>query len=167
MFSKRRFADLDKNLELWYEQLGASEKKLPMTTTPREITAIQQQIREEILPQIRKYESEYWELLAQESRCFEVTDIDAYNAIVEVVPEVELIANKMVSDYPEQLMQKLQEILDKLNEPGTPASAKAKFALNLVPGILSYEIEIDTENSLRRAFEPIKELFKKPVNEGK
>jgi hypothetical protein len=54
----------------------------------------------------------------------------------------------------------LREIRDKLNEQELPAAAKLKAALPLVPGILSYEVELDTESSLRRAFGPIRRLFR-------
>jgi hypothetical protein len=38
---------------------------------------------------------------------------------------------------------------------------KAKLAVNLLPGILSYELErIGTENTLRRVLQPIKKLLK-------
>lgn len=156
----RRLADLEKNLELWYEQLGAAEKALPMNYDPKAYTAIKQDIRERILPEIRKYEAEYWQLLAQEARNCDVPEDDASLAIVEIVPEVQIIQSQPSANYADEFMQLLREIRDKLNEPGTPAAAKAKFALSLIPGILSYEVELDTENSLRRVFQPIRRLFR-------
>ncbi|WP_333386904.1 hypothetical protein [Microcoleus sp. POL10_C6] len=60
-------------------------------------------------------------------------------------------------------MRLLREIRDKLNEPGTPAAAKAKLALPLIPGILAYEVELDTENTLRKVLQPIKRLFRDPT----
>lgn len=156
----RDLAKLEKTLELWYEQLDEAEKALPMTTTPREKTAIKQQIREELLPAIRKCEAEYWEALAQEARTCDIAETEASYAIVEVVQEVELVESKHSANYPDEVKQKLQQIIDKLNEPGTPAAAKAKLALPLIPGIVSYEVELDTENSLRRVFQPFKRLFK-------
>ncbi len=161
-----RLAKLEKTLELWYEQLDEAEQDLPMTTTPRERTAIKQQIRERILPELRKCEAKYWEALTQEARSCAVAEVDAGNAIIEVVQEVELIENQPNANYPNELMQKLQEILDELNKPETPAAAKAKLALPLVPGILSYEVELDTESSLRRAFQPIRRLFKEALEKN-
>lgn len=46
--------------------------------------------------------------------------------------------------------------MNKLDEPGTAAAAKAKFVINLIPGIFAYEFELDTENVLRRIFHPFK-----------
>ncbi|MFB2923000.1 MULTISPECIES: hypothetical protein [Aerosakkonema] len=128
----RRLADLEKTLELWYEQLGGSEKALPMTFDPKVYTAINQDIRVQILPEIRKYEAEYWQLLTQEARHCDVPEDDASLAIVEIVPEVEIIQSQPSAKYPDELIKLLLEIRDKLNEPGTPAAAKAKFALSLV-----------------------------------
>jgi hypothetical protein len=57
-------------------------------------------------------------------------------------------------------------IRDKLNEPKTPVERKAKLALNLLPGVITYEVELDTEKALRRVKEPIKRLFRR-ANEKK
>lgn len=156
----RRLADLEKILELRYETLGEVETDLAMTTSIFEKTAIKQKIREQVLPEIRKYEAEYWDVLAQEARSCVVEEVDASHAIVEVVREVEQIENQSSTNYPDELMPLLLDIRDKLNEPGQPAAAKLKAALPLVPGIVSYEVELDTESSLRRAVEPIKRLFR-------
>lgn len=76
-----------------------------------------------------------------------------------MVQEVERVESQSRVDYPDEVRQKLQEILDKLNEPGTAAAAKAKLALPLIPGIVAYEMELDTENTLRQIFQPIKRLY--------
>jgi hypothetical protein len=74
--------------------------------------------------------------------------------------EVEAIANQFSANYADEFIQLLREIRDRLNEQELPAAAKLKAALPLVPGILSYEVELDTESSLRRAFGPIRRLFR-------
>lgn len=156
----RRLTDLEKNLELRYETLGEAEKRLAMTDEIFSKNAIKQRIREEVLPELRKVEAEYWEVLVEESRTCAVEEVDARNAIIEVVPEVEAIANQPSDNYADEFMQLLREIRDKLNEKELPAAAKLKAALPLVPGILSYEVELDTESSLRRVFQPIRRLFR-------
>ncbi len=156
----RRLADLEETLDSLYETLGEAHKRLAYANDIFEKNSIKQRIRKEVLPELHQYEAEYWQLLAQEARSCEVEEVDARNAIVEVVQEVELIESKPNANYPNELMQLLLEIRDKLNEPGQLAAAKAKLALPLVPGILSYEVELDTESSLRRAFQPIRRLFK-------
>ncbi|OUL35093.1 hypothetical protein BV372_12105 [Nostoc sp. T09] len=160
MSPSSRLTQLEKILQLRYETLGEAEMDLAMTTNTFDKTAIKQRIREQILPELRKYEVEYWNLLAQEAQLCSVEEVDARNSIVQVVREVELIKKKLNVNYPDDFMELLLEIRDKLNQPGTPAMAKAKLALPLIPGILSYELELDTESSLRRAFQPIKTLFK-------
>ncbi|MCC3573342.1 MAG: hypothetical protein JGK30_14715 [Microcoleus sp. PH2017_40_RAT_O_B] len=162
----RRLTDLEKTLELRYETLGEAEKDLAMTTNTFEITSIKQRIRERVLPDIRKCEAEYWQLLAQEARTCDVAEAEASDAIIEVVQEAELIQSQP-DKYPAELMQKLQAILDKLNEPGQLAAGKAKLVLSLIPGLVSYELEMDTESSLRRVFQPIKRMYKKAFDEGK
>jgi hypothetical protein len=160
MDSSRRLAYLEETLELWYEHLGEAEKALPMAFGFKEKTAIKQNIRVEILPAIRMYEKEYWSILAKDAPDCKVDEVAASHAIVKVVQEVELI-QRQPNQYPDDLMRKLQEILDKLNEPQTPAAARLIAALPLIPGILSCEIELDTEISLKRVFGGIKKILKK------
>lgn len=162
MSPKQQLAELEKILDLHYEKLNKARKRLVMTDDIFRENSIEQRIREQVLPEIRKYETEYWQTLAQAAQNSTVTEVDARNAIVEILPEVELIANNGQTNYPDEFMRLLLEIRDKLNEPERPAVAKAKLALNLIPGFFSYEIELDTESVLRRAtkLQPIKRMFK-------
>jgi hypothetical protein len=107
---------------------------------------------------VRVYETEYLQQLAQEVNIYELEEEDAKRAIVQVKAEV----LRVIQNQPQvnaELMRLLVEIRDKLNEPGPTAAAKAKLALNLIPGFLVYEFEVDTENSLRRLRQPIVRLF--------
>ncbi len=115
---------------------------------------------------VRVYEIEYWQQLAQRANSYELEEVDARNAIVEVEAQVVRVIESQ-PNVNDDLIRLLVEIRDKLNEPGIPAAAKAKFTLPLIPGIISYEVELDTEKSLRSVFQPIKQLFKKAVDEGK
>ena len=115
---------------------------------------------------VRVYEREYWEQLVQRADSYELQEVAAKNAIFEVEAQVVRVIESQ-PNVNDELMQKLETILKKLNEAETPATAKAKFALNLIPGIFVYEFEVDTENTLRTVFQPIKRLFQKAVNEEK
>lgn len=159
-----RLADLEKILDVEYQKLYAFQCRIAESSNIGEKFDIKAQIKNDILPRIRQYEREYWNILAQEAPSCEVIEKQAHNAIVEVVTEVELIQIQP-NKYSDELMQKLQEILDKLNEPQTPAAAKLKAALPLVPLIMSYEVELDTEISLKRVFDRIKKLFKQAIDE--
>ena len=109
---------------------------------------------------VRVYETEYWENIAQQTNFYNLKELDASKAIVQVQAEVV----RVIESHPNvnnELMSLLQQILAKLNEPATPAAGKVKWAVPIIPGIVSYEVEIDTENSLRRAFQPLKQLLVK------
>lgn len=115
---------------------------------------------------VRVYEIEYWQQLPQRANSYALEEVDARNAIVEVEAQVVRVIESQ-PNVNDDLIRLLVEIRDKLNEPGIPAAEKAKLTLHLIPGILSYEVELDTENSLRRVFQPIKRLFQKADDEGK
>ncbi|MEG3967319.1 hypothetical protein QUA00_06765 [Microcoleus sp. T2B6] len=159
MNSKQRLADLENILDSLYETLGEAQKRRAYANDIFEKNSIKQRLRREVLPEIRKYEEEYWSLLAEEPPdC--VDEVAASHAIVKVVEEVKLIQSQP-NQYPDEFMQKLQKILDKVNEPQTPAAGKLIATLPFIPGIMSYELELDTEISLKRVFAGIKKLLKK------
>lgn len=115
---------------------------------------------------VRVYEAEYWQQLAQKANLYEPEEADASNAIVEVRAEViRVIENQ--PNVNDEFRQLLLEIRDKLNQQELPAAAKLKAVLPLIPFILDYEVELDTESLLRRAFQPIRRLWKKTIDEGK
>ncbi|MFB2896574.1 hypothetical protein ACE1CI_26980 [Aerosakkonemataceae cyanobacterium BLCC-F50] len=155
----RRLADLEKAIELRYETLGKVEKRLAMTDEIFAKNAIEQRIREEVLPELRQHEAEYWDVLALEARTCAVEEVEAQKAIDVVVQEVELIENNPNANYPAELLELLRQIRDKLNEPKTPVEGKAKLALNLLPGVITYEVQLDTVKALQRVKEPIRRLF--------
>jgi hypothetical protein len=164
MYSNQRLADLEKILKFKYETLGQVQIELTMKTDPFDKIAIKLKIREQLMPEILQYETEYWSILEKHTEKCVVEEVDARNAIVKVVQEVKLIQIQP-NKYSDEFMQKLQEILDKLNEPQTPAAAKLKAALPLIPLFMSYEVELDTEISLKRVFDRIKKLFKQAIDE--
>ena len=160
MNSTRRLADLEKILDSLYETLGKAQNRHAYTNDIFEKNSINQRLSQEVLPEIRKHEVEYWSLLEVEAPDCQVDEVAASNAIVKVVQEVELIQSQP-NQYPDDFIHKLQEIIDKLNEPQTPVAGRLIATLPLIPAILSYELELDTEISLKRVFGRIKKLLKK------
>ncbi len=67
MSDRVRLDDLKDILELLYEKLGEFEKDLIINANTPAKFELKQRIKREILPSIRKYETEYWELYPQEA----------------------------------------------------------------------------------------------------
>jgi dsDNA-specific endonuclease/ATPase MutS2 len=166
MNPKQRLADLEEILDSLYETLGNAQKRRAFANDVFEKDGINQRLRKEVLPEISKNEMEYWKLLEQEASTGEVAEADASQAIVEVVPKVAQIVNTSNTKYPDELMQKLQEILDTLNEQERPATNKLIAALPVIPGIISYQLEIDTEISLKMVFEGIRQLVTNAIKKN-
>ncbi len=62
MSARQRLEDLEGLLELLYEKLGEFERELIVTASTPAKFELKQKIKREILPSIRRYEAEYWEL---------------------------------------------------------------------------------------------------------
>jgi hypothetical protein len=143
-----RLSQLDKNLELLREQLGGLEET-KATAPQEEKVRLGQRIkilREEMQP----LEQEYWQIVAQRAGEIEVTE-----------PEAEVIVAEIVEYYPQiqgsenpEVLALLQKIYEKVNQPGATAAGKLKGSLSLMPPFVgvTYEAELDTENTLRKYF---------------
>ncbi|HBE17255.1 MAG TPA: hypothetical protein DEG17_22115 [Cyanobacteria bacterium UBA11149] len=162
MLPNRRLAELEKILDIEYRKISKFQERMAHTASVPEEFDLEERIRKSLMV-VRNYEGEYWDILRNEVSACPLEETEASHAIVEVVRAVELIEGKSDSDCPDELNQLLGEVCDTLKEPENAAPSKVKLALPLIPGILSYELELDTAISLRRAFQPLKQLFKKAI----
>ena len=156
--NQRRLNDLQNNLDLLYEKLGMYEQERIMATGEQKI-ALKQRIKREILPDIRRYESEYWDLMPKEA--IAISDEEAEVTLVEVDRAVKAIERVDAAEYPPGMIELLGEIKNQLNDMDKAAAAKLKVALPIVPMLASYELEMDTEGMFSRIWQPIRNRFKR------
>jgi hypothetical protein len=153
-----RLSQIEKNLELLQEQLGGKEEAL-IRAPQEEKIRIKQHIRE-VRKEIREQEENYWQVLAQQTKTVEIPEQEAEVIVAEIVEEVGQI--EVRRQYPDEVIQILQEIRDKLNQPGATAAAKLKGVISTnFPFVgISYEAELDTENFLQQHFPTFRKLIK-------
>jgi hypothetical protein len=159
MSDYERLNDLKDILDLLYEKLGEFEKELFTSSSKPANFELKQRIKREILPNIRKYETEYWELYPQEAII--ISDEEAETQLVKVEQAVVSIENITSITYPSELISLLQEIRYKLEKQDKAASAKLKVVLPLIPAIASYEMEIGTEGLMYKTWEKIKKIVRR------
>ena len=152
----QRLEDLEGLLELLYEKLGEFERELIVNASTPAKFELKQKIKREILPNIRRYEAEYWELYPTEA--ISISDEEAKTQLVKVEEAVTCIEQIPSSDYPLELVSLLQDIRDKLEEQDKMASAKLKVVIPLIPAIASYELEMGTEGLMYRTWKKLKGL---------
>jgi hypothetical protein len=142
-----RLADIQANLTNLYEQLAGKENAF-ILAEEAEKTRIQQQIRK-TWQDIHRFEHEYALTLSQQIKRQALPEPLAETVTAELVDEIEILAPLESRD---EIKELLRQILQELQKPGTPASAKLKVAIPLIPTVVSYELEGDTESILRRLF---------------
>jgi hypothetical protein len=152
-----RLISLQTSLSDLYEQLGGKEKAF-IRAPEEEKVRIQQQIRDEKL-RIREFEREYWTCLRTEFSGLSVPESEAETATATIIQEAEILETR--ATYSDDGKQLLREILAKLKEPGTPAAGKLKATVPLLPGLVAYEMELNTEGLLRRLFPTFSRLLGK------
>ncbi len=159
MSDRQRLAYLEDILELLYEKLGEFEQELIMSSSKPAKFELKQRIKREILPDIRRYEAEYWDLYPKEAII--ISDEEAASQLVKVEQAVESIDRISLTFYPPELIPLLQDIRAELEEQNKAASAKLKVVLPLIPMIASYELEIETEGLMYKTWESIKRLVRR------
>ena len=150
---------LEKNIDRLREQIAGAQDAFVLAERldkPR-IKQIIGTLREEL----RDFEQEKWELIAQ------ITDIandEAEAVVADLVAEGESIATNPPDDV--LVLDLLQKILGKLNEPDKNAAAKLKGAISLFPPFVSVicEAELDTENTVRKYFPTFSRWTKEAVD---
>ncbi|MCZ8064943.1 MAG: hypothetical protein ACK5QJ_02215 [Microcystis sp.] len=158
MSDRQRLAYLEDNLEILYEKLGEFEQELIISSSQPAKFELKQRIKREILPNIRRYEAEYWEIYPKEAII--ISDEEAASQLVKVEQAVESIDRISLTFDPE-LIPLLQDIRAELEEQNKAASAKLKVVLPLIPMIASYELEIETEGLMYKAWKSIKRLVRR------
>jgi DNA repair exonuclease SbcCD ATPase subunit len=143
--------NLDKNIQRLKEQL-AGKRDILVTIGPEEQVRIKQQI-EDLRRLIRDFEREKWDLVASESQ--EASFPDAEVMVAEIVTELTAITTEPPDQLASpQILELLNQILAKLNQPERSAAAKLKAAISTIPPFVSltYEAELDTESTFKRYF---------------
>ena len=148
--SAKDLEQLEDDINLLRDQLAGKRRTL-VTIAPEEQVRIEQQIAE-LRKKIRNFEQEKWELIAQITSNSDIANDEAEAVVAELVAEGEVIATNPPDDV--LVLELLQKILGKLNEPDKPAAAKLKGAISALPPFVSltYEAELDTENAVRKYF---------------
>ena len=147
--SSNRLRQIEENFSLLQEQLGALEKTLILAPAEERLR-IKQRIRLEIRPEIRKYEEEYWHILKNRAESLPISESEAETIIAEIVNQVDEIEMHQSPNFPNEVLQLLQEIRNKLNQPKRSAEAKVKATISSFPPFISvfYEADLDTKLSL-------------------
>ena len=145
--SQDRLADIQTSLDKLYEQLAGEEDAFLLEEEANK-TRIQQKIRK-TWKRIRVFEQEYAQRLSQQIKRENLPESIAEEITADLVEEIEILEPL---EKQNEVRLLLQQILIELRKPEIPASAKLKVALPIIPNVMSYELEGDTESVLRRLF---------------
>jgi hypothetical protein len=151
-----RLSHLQELLEGYYEDLNCKEIAL-RDIEASEKARIERQIRP-VKQKIAEVQGEYLMLLKSQTARLDITDADADIVTAEIIQEVEILQYQPTVQNNAELVKLLTEIKAELTKPEIPGSGKLKAAIPLLPGFLSYELELDTEGLLRRLFPTFSKL---------
>jgi chromosome segregation ATPase len=145
-----RLSHLQSEVQKYYKQLAGREKAKRMARF-EDKELLQQQI-DELKEELRSVERDYWECWQAEIAGLTIPEEDAEIVASQLVREVEFLEIEPAVQRNAELMKVLQEIKAELSKPGIPVAGKLKAAIPLLPGLIYYEVEWDTEGLWRRVF---------------
>jgi hypothetical protein len=147
-----RLSQLERNLKVLYAQLGAAEEGAIGSISKVDKLKYEQEIENAIQPQIRKYERQYWQQWQIDASGLAIPEDEAKVVTAEILQGVQFLELEPTVQNNTEMLTLLREIKVELTKPGSPAAGKLKAAIPLLPGFISYEMELDTEGLLRRTF---------------
>ncbi len=155
-----RLSQLEDQLDLLREQLaGVEEAKILARLEDKPM--LEQRIRK-LKQEIRPIEAEYWQTAARSASQLDIPEAEAEVAVGEIVKAVTELEAHPVAAYPDEMLQLLREIRDKLNAPGATASAKVKGVISSMPPFvgISFEPELDVEKFVEKNFPTFRKLIR-------
>ena len=156
---RQRINHLEELLEIEYEKLSEFQKEIAITAAAPAKFELRQRLKREVLPDIRKHEVEYAELLAEHPNPTSIPAPEAEKALTEISDAASSLESRASGEMPPGLVQLLADLREKLNDPGKAAAAKLKVSLPIIPLIASYEMELDTEAVFTRVWRRARKLF--------
>jgi len=155
--------NLDKNIQRLKEQL-AGIRDAWTGARPEDKVLLQQRINDKRI-EIKELEREKWDLIASDSQ--EASFPDAEVMVAEIVTELTAITAEPPPELASvQILESLNQILAKLNQPERSAAAKLKAAISTIPPFVSltYEAELDTESTFKRYFPTFNRVIAGVIN---
>lgn len=162
----KRMKDLEEIIQILHDRLHEFEKRMVATADVAERFSLRLRIRDEITPDIRKYGKEYSDLLADLTNPADLPAEESDSILQDTLAAVEAAEKKTSDETPQEMVELLKQIKEKLNEPGKSAAAKLKVSLPIIPLISSYEMELDTENFVTQVWRKVTSLFRKIFSEN-
>lgn len=146
--NENRLTEIELKLKRLYERKSGMENARDLYPL-EERTRVNQRIREEVDPQIRDYEREYWQIIDDKSKLTEIPEAEAEIVVAEFVEGVGQIQGEN-----EEIINYLKEILARIEQSDETASAKLKVIISSIPPFvgISFEPELDIRKLLGQYF---------------
>ncbi|MEY3787814.1 MAG: hypothetical protein RLZ75_2021 [Pseudomonadota bacterium] len=155
---QQRANDLDEMLTISYEKLGEFQKELVISSNVSIKFELKKKIVGDIIPQIKAYEAEYANLLANELNVMDFSDENAEKILIEIQDAITLLKETAEEMHSEVLMKSVEKAQEALEKP-TTAIGKLRAVIPIIPGIISYQLELDVYSTLTGLWEKLKRSF--------
>ncbi|MGB2985262.1 MAG: hypothetical protein WBE26_05210 [Phycisphaerae bacterium] len=164
--TRQRIDHLQGLLDTEYEKLHKLETDHALAPPGESRVSLELTLKQKIWPRIHELESELDELHAEVPDPKDVPQDEAETLCAELVGQVALLQAAKKEAWPDEILQKLAEIQEKLNEPGKAAAAKLQVSISPLGPIVAYNLELDTESTLVQILRKIRSLFRRtpPAN---
>jgi hypothetical protein len=144
-----RCIELQKRIEELESILSGLEQDYTESQSHGAKSSINQKISN-VEADIQKFREKYWSQLAGEINGISVPEDIANITIAEVIHQAELV--ETIPSTSEEMIAKLKELLVILKRTESPVSSRLKAAIPLLPGFITYEVDINASSFLKRIY---------------
>ena len=156
-----RIQQLEEELEIWEDKLHQFRMDLAQAEGSNERFSIKQRIKNEILPEIKRINRQYNQVLAG----IEVTDDKEVEGLITEMEN--LPKSPLDSSIPQEIQRQLEVLHKEIQDQDKSAAAKLKVVLPIIPLLANYELELDTESFLGQLWEKSRSLLRNKAASAK
>src|SRR5437016_4594304 len=124
-----RIAQLEDALKIQYEKRAEFERELALNASAPSKFELRQRLVREVVPDIRKFEVEYAQLLADDAGHALIPSREAEESLDQLKEAIDYSRTLPEATRSREFMDLLESVRTKLNDPGKVAAAKLKVTL--------------------------------------
>ncbi|MBI4752507.1 MAG: WD40 repeat domain-containing protein, partial [Acidobacteria bacterium] len=156
--NRKRLLDLEELLTDQFERLFEFQKELGITASAPQRFEMKKRIDREVKPAIQDHLVDYARTFASLNIETTLTQAEAEQTVTEISQAVTAL---QVRPENTELVKMVSEIHEKLHAPGKTATAKLKVTIPIIPKLVEYVLEADTESGLMAAWNAIRARISK------
>ncbi len=159
---RQRLEELEEILRFEYKKMSKLQRDIAISSNADYKFELDEKIKSEILPRIRKYEIESAKLISEGIDFDSISTTDAKSIISDLYNAIYELESVNKQKLPKEVLDKLEE-LKKINNSRKDIGSELKLVVPIVPFLVYFEIEINADRLMYKVWQRVKALGKNNI----